>query len=207
MYEHADKAIAKINRRIQHEFVVLRRSIASFDEIWRLQDAVNTCYRNILAEAQQCYLDVANESYKDADGYGYIFTYYWLDQFLREFDPVTKYVFLHEYDRKRARTFELIACSQKKSDLQKELKQAMYQLSVQTKQAADEVTDAATLKAYVDSGVQYVRWVSEIDNRVCTECYKRNGKIYPIDKVPKKPHVRCRCRLVPANTPLKDNQT
>ena len=197
MYEHSDKAIAIINRRIQHEFVVLRRSIAAFDEIWRLQSAVNACYQNILNEAKQCYLEVANAVYKDVTDRDSMFTYLWIEQFLLRFDPVTKYVFAHEYDRKRARTFELVVCTQRRADLQKELKQAMYQLSVQTKQASDEITDESTLQAYRDSGVQYVQWVSETDERVCSECKKRNGKIYPIDKVPDKPHIRCRCRFVP----------
>lgn len=207
MYEHSDKAIARINRRIQHEFAVLRRSIAAFDEIWRLQDAVNVCYRNILNEAKQCYLEVANNTYKDETDRDGLFSYLWVEQFLLRYDPVTKYVFAHEYDRKRARTFEFVVCTQRRADLQKELKQAMYALSVQTKQASDEITDESTLQAYRDSGVQYVRWVTETDDRVCSECKKRNNKVYAIDKVPPKPHIRCRCRLIPATRQLIDIQT
>lgn len=196
MYEHSDKAIAAINRRIQHEFAVLKRSIMAFDEIWQLQYAVNDCYRNILNEAKRCYMEVANNAYKDVTGRDSMFDYLWVERFLMRYDPVTKYVFTHEFDRKRARTFEAVVCTQRRADLWKELKLAMTQLAVQTKQASDEVTDESTLQAYKDSGVQYVQWVSETDGRVCSECRKRNGRIYDITKAPDKPHIRCRCRLV-----------
>lgn len=199
MYEYTDKAIAKINRTIQHEFSALRRNVLAFDEIWLVQDAVNACYAAIDREVRKMYLDVANAAYKDATGRDGLFSYLWLEQFLLGYDPVTKYVFAHEFDRKRARTFEAIVSTQKRGDLQKELKQAMYLLSVQTKQYADEITDTATIEGYRDNGIERVRWVTEQDGRVCTECKSRHGKIYPVDRVPVKPHIRCRCFLLPAD--------
>lgn len=198
MYEYTDKGIAAINRKIQHEFSVMRRAIATFDEIWLLQDAVNACYSNIMNEVRKTYLDIANHAYKDVTGRDGVITYYWLEQWLFAYDPVTRYVFNHEYDRKRARTFEAVVATKKRSDLQKELKQAMYNLSVQTKQYADEVTDTATLQGYKDSGIEYVRWITEQDGRVCAECRKRHFKVYPVDAVPDKPHIRCRCWFIPA---------
>ena len=200
MYEYTDKAIERINRTIQHEFAVLRRTVLAFDEVWLIQDAVNACYGTIEREVKKTYLDVANAAYKDVTDRDSVFTYLWLENFLLGYDPVTKYVFTHEFDRKRARTFEAIVSTKKRGDLQKELKQAMYNLSVQTKQYADEVTDTATLEGYRDSGVRFVRWITEQDNRVCAECNKRQGKIYPVDSVPDKPHIRCRCWLLPART-------
>lgn len=198
MYESTDKVIAVINRRIQHEFAVLRQRIAAFDEIWQLQSAVNECYANILRETKRVYQDIAATAYKDASGKDSFFTMYFIDQFLLRYDPVTKYVFSHEYDRKRARTFEAVVSTRKKADLLKELKQAMYNLSVQTKQYADEITDEMTLQGYKDSGVTLVRWIAEQDGRVCAECKKRHFKVYPVDKVPVKPHIRCRCWCIPA---------
>lgn len=198
MYEFTDKAIATINRRIQHEFAVLRRSVMAFDEVWRIRDAVNACYANILRETKRLYQDIAGNAYKDASDHDMFFTIFWVDQFLLRYDPVTKYVFTHEYDRKRARTFEAIVAAPKKADIQKELKQAMYNLSVQTKHYADEVTDEATLQGYKDSGIDKVRWITEQDGRVCAECKKRHFRIYPVDAVPPKPHIRCRCWCIPA---------
>lgn len=198
MYEYTDKAIATINRTIQRQFSALRRTAMSFDEIWLLQDAVNACYGAIYTEVRSLYLSVANAAYKDATGRDGMFTYLWVEQFLYRYDPVTRYVFNHEYDRKRARTFEAVVATKKKGDIAKELQQAMYNLSTQTKQYADEITDAATLQGYIDSGIDRVQWVSEQDGRVCGTCKERNGKVYDINKVPDKPHVRCRCVLIPA---------
>lgn len=44
-------------------------------------------------------------------------------------------------------------------------------------------------------GKEYVRWVTEHDDRVCGDCEERDGKIYPIDAVPPRPHHGCRCEL------------
>lgn len=200
MYEYTDKAIEKINRTIQHEFAALRRTVLAFDEIFVLQDAVNACYGAIYREVRNLYLDVANHAYFACTGREDAFTYFWVEQFLLGYDPVTKYVFTHEFDRKRARTFEAVVSTKKKGDITKELKQAMYNLSVQTKQYADEITDTATLQGYKDSGIERVRWITEQDGRVCLDCRKRHNKTYPIDSVPDKPHVRCRCWLIPADT-------
>ena len=170
MYEFTDKGIAAINKRIQHEFSKLRKSIASFDEIWLLQDAVNGCYSAILNETREIYLAIANYAYRAVTERDGLFGYLWLEQYLQRYDPVTRYVFAHEFDRKRARTFEAVVATRKASDLQKELKQAMYNLSVQTKQYADEVTDFATLQGYKDSGIERVQWITKGDWRVCLEC-------------------------------------
>lgn len=197
MYEFTDKAIDRINRTIQHEFSILRRTILAFDEINVIRDAVNGCYGAILSECKKIYLEVANNAYKAVTERDSMFTVLWIEQFLLDYDPVTKYVFAHEFDRKRARTFEAVVATKKHADVAKELKQAMYNLAVQTKQYADEVTDTATLEGYVDSGISRVRWITEGDGRVCGECRARENKIYPVDKVPDKPHIRCRCYLLP----------
>lgn len=197
MYEFTDKAVTRINRVIQHNFTNLRTTVLAFDEVYVLQNAVNEAYSNILREVKKIYLEVANDAYKAVTGRDSVMTMLFIEKFMQRYDPVTKYVFAHEWDRKRARTFEALVASKKK-DFSKELKQAMLNLSVQTKQYADEVTDAATLEGYIDSGVDRVRWVSEQDGRVCGECKARNGRTYDVHKVPDKPHVRCRCYLLPA---------
>ena len=200
MYEFTDKIIEAINRRVQHEFATLRRTVLQFDEVFALQRAVNACYDAILREAKEDYLQCANDAYKAVTGRDSVFSLLWIEAFLSSrIDPVAKYVFTSEYDRKRARTFEAVVVTKNK-DLSKELKQAMVNLSTQLKQFAEEVTDEATKQAYHDTGVLNVRWVSEQDERVCSECRKRNNRIYRLDKVPDKPHIRCRCYLLPADS-------
>lgn len=198
MYEVTDKGIKQMNRVIQHEFAVMRHTVLQFDEISVIQSAVNACYGNILRECKKIYLAIANDAYKSVTERDGMFSVLWLEQFLYGYDAVTKYVFTHEFDRKRARTFEAVVAS-KKTELSKEFKQAMYNLSVQTTQYADEVTDYAVLQGYIDSNIQRVRWVSEQDGRVCRTCFERNGRTYDVHKVPLKPHIRCRCYLLPAS--------
>lgn len=197
MYEFTDKAIAVMNRAVQHEFATLRRSLLSFDNVNAILAAVNACYGAIDRVAKECYLSIAKDAYKTVTGRDSMITYFWLEQFLYGYDSVTKYVYAHEFDRKRARLFEAVVASKKK-DFSKELKQAMLSLATQLKQEADEVTDAATLKGYQDSGVTRVRWITESDGRVCMECRKRHWKTYLVSAVPDKPHIRCRCYLIPA---------
>lgn len=199
MYEYADKGIKEINRVIQHEFSILRQTILTFDEVNAVQIAVNGAYGAIHTAVRKIYLALANEAYRASTGRtDDVFTMLFVDKFLYQYDPLTKYVFAHEFDRKRARTFEALVASKKK-DFSKEIKQAMYNLTVQTTQYADEITDAATLQGYVDAGIDRVRWISEQDGRVCHECKSRNGRTYDVHKVPVKPHIRCRCYLLPAN--------
>lgn len=198
MYELTDKAIGQINRTIQHEFSRMRRTVLQFDEISAIQSAVNDCYGAILRECRKIYLELANASYKGVTERDGLFSYLWLERYFYEFNPVTKYVFAHEFDRKRSRTFEAMVVT-KRADIGKELKNAMYNLSVQTKQFADDITDYAVLQGYIDAGINRVRWISEQDGRTCHTCLSRNGKVYDVHKVPIKPHIRCRCYLLPAH--------
>lgn len=46
--------------------------------------------------------------------------------------------------------------------------------------------------------VELVRWVSAADERVCSVCGPRHGRVYPLISAPRSPaHVRCRCALLP----------
>ena len=40
-------------------------------------------------------------------------------------------------------------------------------------------------------------WETEKDLRVCEVCRNRDGKVYELKRVPKKPHYNCRCWLRP----------
>ena len=114
----------------------------------------------------------------------------WLLAFLLGYNPVTKYVYEHEVERKRARLAEAIISV---GATQQEFTTASNLFWRQTAQYGIDVTDASTLKAYKDMGIEKVRWKTEEDNRVCKTCKDRNNKIYPIDNIPSKPHYGCRC--------------
>lgn len=114
----------------------------------------------------------------------------WLAAFLIAYNAVTKYVYLNEVDRKRDRLAESINSSGDKSA---EMDRGMTYWARMTGWYVDLVVDETTLKAYKDSGVKKVRWNTQGDSKVCHICRERNGQIYPIDKIPPKPHPGCRC--------------
>jgi SPP1 gp7 family putative phage head morphogenesis protein len=50
-----------------------------------------------------------------------------------------------------------------------------------------------TLNRSREQGYSYVRVLASNDERTCPTCAARNGRIYPIDRVPIPWHPRCRC--------------
>lgn len=142
-------------------------------EMTRLADLVYEKYRKPEVEAETQALGAA-----------------WVLAALLMYNPVTKYVYENEVDRKRSRFAEsLIASEQKPAEVDRSLRLWVSM----NKQLADDITFDAMIQAYEDSGVQKVRWVTHPDDRRCKVCKARHGKIYPIDKIPAKPHMNCRC--------------
>lgn len=190
MYEYTDKIIRYLNKRFIALFNRLK-TLSSFDEINALQ-AVQSVYDEADKLTKQRFLTLAKYVYetnvsKDRSSINEA----WILLLLDAYDPVTKYVYTHEIDRKRARLFESLVASTTKS---KEIDTALRYWSAMVRQYAIAATDAAVLQAYQDDGVQKVRWITTPDDRRCVECAKRDGKIYDIDNIPPKPHIGCRCR-------------
>lgn len=119
----------------------------------------------------------------------------WLNKMLEEADPVTMYRFESETQRKKDRLIEAIIASHIKG---MEIDKALRLWTLQVAHYADKSVDRATLQAYRDLGVKNVVWVTMDDEKVCAACEERDGNVYPIDEVPPKPHIRCRCELRPA---------
>jgi len=193
MYEYTDKVMKKLANQMAERFSRLKkRSVLAFDELNTLNTEVNKCYKDCMTYITSAYLKIAKHYYKEAGGDA-ILTAIFVDEFLNEVDPITKYIFNTEYDRKRARAFESIAVTKNTKEVDAALKHVFQQV----KQWGDNITDAATMAAFAQNKVSYVRWKTEEDSRVCAECGERNNKIYPIKSVPTKPHIGCRCYLVP----------
>lgn len=184
-YEYTDKVIKYINKRLIDLFGKLR-SIANFDQLNVLQ-AVNDTYEEADRVIRKAYLRLARNTYRnrkiDED---------WIDFILTAYDPVSKYVYANEFDRKRARLIEALISSPTKA---KEVDAAMRALSVQARIYAVTVTDKAHLQELEDNRVIKVQWIAEKDEKTCTVCHKRDGKIYLLKDLPPKPHPNCRCWL------------
>lgn len=58
-------------------------------------------------------------------------------------------------------------------------------------------SDAARREQYRDHGVEHVRVLATMDDRVCGYCAFRSGRIYPVDEIELPFHPNCRCTTVP----------
>lgn len=198
VYDFTERVIETLNRRFVGLFNRLKTLnpenhgliIAEVTEVYEEADRLT----------RECLLLIANRTYRDTariiDAEDWIedLSVMWLMEFLEDYDPVTKYVYVHEADRKRARLVEAIIASK---DAPKEVETAKRLWAKQARQYADNITQKAMEKVYKDNGVDYVTWVTEQDDKVCVECNKRDGVRYPRKEIPPKPHYGCRCWTVP----------
>lgn len=199
-YELSDRASKLLNRKAVRRFEAARRKLAvlKFDEL-NVIKTVKTLYSDLAADNKKAFTDLAIMVYEDAadreldDEEDELMALWLMSEVLDKPNPVTGYNYTNEVERKRDRATESINSSTKK---RKEFQKALRYWSRQTSEYCDIVTDEATLKAFKDSGVKKVKWITERDDRVCPVCGPRDGKVYDIDKVPSKPHWGCRCWLV-----------
>ena len=186
-YQTADKVISYLIKRYQRLFRKARTT--AFDEL-NVIAVSHDIYDTALSETKQEMARLSRVVYErygdreDFDGTAFVLA------LMLAYDPVTKYVYENEVDRKRARFVEGVLGSP--SPLE-EIKLAERLWVSMNKVFADEVTFQTMIQAFKDSGVKTVRWVTSEDERRCATCGAMHGKIYSIDKVPPKPHRNCRC--------------
>ena len=186
-YTLADKVIAYLTKRYIKLFGKVRGM--AFDEM-NVISVSHEIYDTALVETKREMVRLSKkvyEKYKEADNFdseGFVLA------LMLAYDPTTKYIYQNEVDRKRARFVEGVLSS----DFPMEEVKASQRLWIaMNKVFADEVTFQTMIKAYKDSGVKRVRWVTSPDERRCPVCGAMHGKVYHIDKVPSKPHRNCRC--------------
>lgn len=194
IYTLSDKAITLLNRRAIKRFKEEqnRLGLLKFDELTIVR-GIEKLYQTLDADNREVFLDLAQLVYEKSDPHGAKKpNKTWLDSFLDAYDPVTLYIYTNEADRKRDYATESIVAAKEKSEA---FQRALKYWSKFTATYADLVTDASTVKAFKDAGVKQVIWHTERDDRVCSDCEPRDEKVYPIDKIPPKPHIGCRCWL------------
>lgn len=189
-YDYVDAMISYMDKRLVRMFSPLK-SLLSYDEINAIT-AVTEVYANALRMAKASFLQIANNYYAESrfERDMKSLDEQWVDEILESFDPVSKYIFSSEYDRKRMRLFEALVASPTKVD---ELKAAVRSVSFMLRIYAVRMADEAVTEAMKDEGVAKVEWVAEMDNKTCPICWKRDGRIYELLKLPPKPHPNCRC--------------
>lgn len=190
MYECLDRVLKKTVLQIYRLFKQYRK--LRFDEL-NVVGEVQELYRELEALNQSAYEQIAAYYYEqESKGKGTLQDI-WLAAVLRTPSRVMKYSYDSEVVRKRDRLTEaLIATGGSAPEYDK----AMRYWTQMTGWFAVEVADAATAQAREDNGIDLVMWRSEHDNKVCDECWKRNGQVYHANAIPPKPHPNCRCWTV-----------
>lgn len=202
-YEYADRAIRDMNRRNLRAFDKLKQ--LKFDEL-NITQSVSKTYADSIRLAKKRYWQIATDAYIEAlvlagidrakaeDMAEDSITEDWILDMLEDYDPVTLYQFLPEAERKKQRLIEaLIAALDKGQEVEKALRLWTRQIA----HYADQSVVDGTIDGYKDAGVKKVKWVTAQDEKVCRTCRERDGKIYPIGKIPPRPHYHCRCTWEP----------
>lgn len=210
MYKFLDSLLAKVKKRIRREFN--RLGVMGFDNlnVTNTKKLTGEMFDRLLDENEKTYQKAAKDAYskakKKAEEQGYEqeketnLTSGWLLGVLTAYNLITGYLYDREAERKMLRLNEqmLTAKEYESRELYNEALRKVANLWwTQTLQYGITVVDEATIQAYVDMGVEKVKWVATIDKRTCSVCRERDGKIYQLSKVPAKTHYNCRCYLEP----------
>ena len=210
MYRLADKLLEQLKKLIRREFN--RLGIVGFDELNapRVTAETTELFDRLLRENKKQYLKAAQKAYSDAVALaiaaGYMETgknrinEAWLVGLLATYNFVSGYLYESEAERKRLRLAEQMMTAKEylnRTLYNDSLRRSANLWWTQTAHYMLDAVDQATLDGYRDSGVENVKWNTNIDGRECKTCRERNGKVYPIDKVPPKAHRNCRCYLTP----------
>lgn len=210
MYRMADKLLEQLKKLIRREFN--RLGIFGFDElnVPRVTSETEALFERLMRENKKQYLKVAKKAYEDAVLLAVAAGYddpgtdkineMWLIGLLGAYNFVSGYLYESEAERKRLRLAEQMLTAKEY------LNRTLYNDSIrrsanlwwtQTAHYMLDAVDTATLDGYKDSGVEKVKWNTNIDGRECKICRERNNKVYPIGNVPPKAHRNCRCYLTP----------
>lgn len=187
-YSKTDKTIAYLNK----QYAKLFRKVTSFDElnVISVSHEIYDEAREIVEREATRLVKSVYDSYRESGAIPASDARDFVAALMGAYNPTTKYIYKNELDRKRSRFAEGVISSDAPRD---EIELAKRLLAALNKQFADDATFDAVVKAYEDDGIDRVRWVTAVDDRRCKECKARHHKIYPIQKIPPKPHLHCRC--------------
>lgn len=210
-YQLADKAAAQLNKAALRRVEQTKRRLIplGFDEL------------NVLRSADALYADlgaITRRKAKELFIARYIEVLIWLlareltreeedsvDQLaemhitglLDEPNETTHYTYATEILRKRDRAKEAILSVPTKAQKQLELDRHLRYFLQMADWYVDFVSQDAEITAFDEAGIERVQRHEMDDDRTCAVCRKANGEIYPIDKIPKLPHLRCRRWFTP----------
>ena len=208
-YQLTDKLIALLLNQLRKE--INRLDVMGFDELSapHITDLTKNLVARLLKRNGEAYLKIAKEATEEAkediEGLGITAVLLpvnekYVRNVLGEYNPVTGYLYYPEADRKRSRLAEALITAVlvgSRNDYHKELQRFASLWNTQTIQYGEKMVDKTRIDTFKRNGIKRVKWITKEDEKVCKECSERDGKIYPIDKIPPKPHYNCRCWIEP----------
>ena len=208
-YLRVDKFIEKVKKQIRKEYNYLL--VTGFDELNVVTTANKTKaqYKRMKSFNEREYQEIAKDALKTAQSLltasekrkaNGIIAEDIVEDTILGYNAVTGYLYEPESERKRLRQAEEMMTAvtfQDRQMYEKALKRSANLWAGQSAQYALDITDNTYLETFKMAGVKKVQWITKIDGRECEICRERHMKVYPIDKVPKKPHPNCRCIQVP----------
>ena len=210
MYKLADKLLEQLKKLIRREFN--RLGVFGFDELNapRVTAETISLFDRLMRENERLYLQVAKRAYADAIAAAVAAGFTdpgenrvnasWVGNLLGAYNFVSGFLYESEAERKRLRLAEQMMTAkeyQNRTLYNDSVRRSANLWWMQASHYMLEAVDNAYLEGLKDSGVEFVWWHTKIDGRECKICRERNGKIYPIDKVPPKAHRNCRCHWIP----------
>ena len=150
-YSKTDKTIAYLNK----QYTKLFRSVAAFDELNVISvshDIYNRIYTLVEQEAARL-SEAVYKKYKREENETEFDPTAFVLALLLGYNPVTKYIFKNELDRKRARFAESLIASETPYE---ELSRAMRLVAGMSAQFMDDVTFETLIQVFRDNGVEKV---------------------------------------------------
>lgn len=188
-YSKTDKTITYLNRQYGRMF----RRMTAFDELNVIDishEIYDEAYQLAEREAIRLVESVYGSYHRGEEAETAFDPVAFVLALVLAYNPVTKYVFKNEIERKRSRFAESVIAGDIPAE---EIARAKRLLAATNAQFMEDVTFDALIQALRDNGTKMVRWVTAVDDRRCRQCAALHGKRFPIDKVPAKPHIHCRC--------------
>lgn len=170
----------------------------------QIKKHIHKLYKSIFKTVKQEFLSIVNEIYQTIydeavamgfDGDIRNLDEAWIEEFFDLYNPVTKYVFSNEIDRKESRLFEALVSNE--LERLKSYAYAERLITNQIEQYAIDLEDTIAKVVYEDTGVEKVMWNAEHDHKTCNDCAELDGQIFELKDAPPKQHHNCRCWLTP----------
>ncbi len=196
--------MARITKKLNKQFRHNRLALIDELNIVGVKKHIKKLYTNSQRIIKNEFLETINLIYQEAydeafeagfDGTPDVLDEDWIDEFLNDYNPTTKYVFNNEIERKKQYLQEDIIAEP--DDINQAYEKAEKRLIKQVKQGGIDLDDAVVRKAFEDSGVQKVTWNAEDDGKTCGDCRELDGQIFELKDLPPKQHHNCRCWFTP----------